>query len=166
MRKLETQLEDESHFRQELQNERDVLRSRVERLEKENMEVQEGRRSLQKDISDLRMKERTDQVELKRLRKQVQEDEKSYQKQEEAYLKLVDEHRNLGVEADYLREDVRNLDEQLRKETELRKALQLDKKQLQGTLQTVSIDRDTAQQAVNAARTELQEVTEKMVKLE
>merc|ERR1719359_816495 len=141
MRKLETQLEDESHFRQELQNERDVLRSRLERLEKENMEVQEGRRALQKDISDLRMKERTDQVELRRLRKQVQENEKMYQKQQEAYLKLVDEHRNLGVEAEYLREDVKNLDEQLRKETELRKALQLDKKQLQGTLQTVSIDR-------------------------
>lgn len=165
-RKLETQLEDESHFRQELQSERDSLRGRLEKLQKENSEEKDKRRVLQKDISDLRMKERTDQVELKRLRKQCDESKAMYDKKEEAYLALVDEHRTLTVETEHLREDVKNLDDQLRKETELRKSLQLDKKQLTGQLQTMQVERDTAQQAATSTRNELMEVTEKMVKLE
>merc|ERR1719159_2375545 len=126
----------------------------------------EERRTNQKEISDLRMKQRTDEIELKRLREQVSELDKKCKKQEEAHDELVDKHRTLGVECDYLREDVRNLDEQLKKETELRKSLQLDKKQLHGQLQTMTIEKDTAQLAVSSTRKELTEVTKKMVKME
>ena len=65
-----------------------------------------------------------------------------------------------------MREDVKNLDEQLKKETELRKALQHEKKQLTGALQTITIERDTAQLAVQSTQKELADLTEKMVKLE
>merc|ERR1719159_2336376 len=122
----------------------------------------EERRTNQKEISDLRMKQRTDEIELKRLREQVTELDKKCKKQEDAHEALVDNHRTLGVECDYLREDVRNLDEQLKKETDLRKSLQLDKKQLHGQLQTMTIEKDTAQLAVSSTRKELTEVTKKM----
>merc|ERR1719159_572207 len=122
----------------------------------------EERRTNQKEISDLRMKQRTDEIELKRLREQVSELDKKCKKQEEAHDELVDKHRTLGVECDYLREDVRNLDEQLKKETDLRKSLLLDKKQLQGQLQTMTAERDGSQLAVSSTRKELTEVTKKM----
>lgn len=165
-RKLETKLEDETHFRKELQNERDVLRERLEKTDADMAQLLEERRLMQREINDLSMKYRTDQIELKRLTDSLARAEKALATLEVQHRELLDAHRSLKIEADYLREDVKHLDEQHRKESELRKALQHEKKQLQGQLQTVQIERDTAQLAVAATQKELQEVTEKMVKLE
>merc|ERR1719261_989033 len=95
------------------------------------------RRSLTKQINDLRIQARTDEIEVKRLQETLTNDKKKYKKQEEAYFKLVDAHRKIEVEAGYLRDDVKTLDENLKKETELRKSLQLDKQTLQGQVQTI-----------------------------
>jgi chromosome segregation ATPase len=166
MRKLETQFEDESHSRKELQNERDTLRERLDKMDKETSDLTDERRSMHKEINDLSMKHRTDQIELKRYTEQTERTEKSLEKLEDAHRKLVDAHRSLNVETEYLREDCQHFDEQLKKESELRKVLQHEKKQLTGQLQTIQIERDTGQSALQSATKELQEVTEKMVKLE
>jgi len=166
MRKLETQFEDESHARKELQNERDTLRERLDKMDRESTELTDERRAMQKEINDLSMKHRTDQIELKRYTEQLERTEKSLEKLEETHRKLVDAHRSLNVETEYLREDCQHFDEQLKKESELRKLLQHEKKQLTGQVQTIQIERDTSQLALQSATKELQEVTEKMVKLE
>lgn len=166
MRKLETMFEDESHSRKELQNERDTLRERLDRMDREMAELTDERRAMQKEINDLSMAHRTDQIELKRYTESLERSEKSLEKLEDSHRKLVDAHRSLNVETEYLREDCQHFDEQLKKESELRKLLQHEKKQLTGQLQTIQIERDTSQLALQSATKELQEVTEKMVKLE
>jgi len=165
-RKLETQYEDESHARKELQNERDSLRERLDKMDRETSDLTDERRAMQKEINDLSMKHRTDQIELKRFSEQSERAEKALAALEEAHRKLVDAHRSLNVETEYLREDVQHFDEQLKKESELRKLLQHEKKQLTGQLQTIQIECDTSKLALQSAQKELQEVTEKMVKLE
>jgi len=165
-RKLETQFEDESHARKELQNERDTLRERLDKMDRETSELTDERRAMQKELNDLSMKHRTDQIELKRYTEQLERTDKSLEKIEDAHRKLVDAHRSLNVETEYLREDCQHFDEQLKKESELRKLLQHEKKQLTGQLQTIQIERDTSALSLQSATKELQEVTEKMVKLE
>merc|ERR1719197_2475142 len=98
MRKLETQFEDESHSRRELQNERDTLRERLDKMDRETSELTDERRAMQKDINDLSMKHRTDQIELKRYTEQLERTEKSLEKIEDSHRKLVDAHRSLNVE--------------------------------------------------------------------
>jgi len=165
-RKLETQFEDESHARKELQNERDTLRERMDKNDHEVGELTDERRAMQKELNDLSMKHRTDQIELKRYTEQLERTDTSLKKIEDSHRKLVDSHRSLNVETEYLREDCQHLDEQLKKESELRKALQFEKKQLTGQLHTVQIELDTSQLALQSATKELQAVTQKMVKLE
>lgn len=165
-RKLETQFEDESHARKELQNERDTLRDRLDKMDHETSELTDERRGMQKDLNDLSMKHRTDQIELKRYTEQLERTETALKKIEDSHRKLVDSHRSLNVETEYLREDCQHLDEQLKKESELRKALQFEKKQLTGQLQTIQIEKDTSQLALQSATKELQDLTQKMVKLE
>lgn len=166
MRKIETQFEDESHARKELQNERDSLRERLDKMDRETSELTDERRAMQKEINDLSMKHRTDQIELKRYSEASERAEKSLNTLEDSHRKLVDAHRSLNVETEYLREDVQHFDQQLKKESELRKLLQHEKKQLTGQLQTIQIECDTSRLALNSAQKELQDVTEKMVKLE
>merc|ERR1719262_1112230 len=105
----------------------------------------DSRRSLTKQINDLRVQARTDEIELKRLKETIESDKKKWKKQEEVYYKLVDAHRKIEVEAGYLRDDVKVLDENLKKEQDLRKNLQLDKQTLQGQLQTIQTQEQMAQ---------------------
>jgi chromosome segregation ATPase len=112
------------------------------------------------------MKHRTDQIELKRNIEALERTEKTLEKLEDAHRKLVDTHRSLNVETDYLREDCQHFDEQLKKESELRKLLQHEKKQLMGQLQTVQIEKDTSQLSLQKHQKELEEITQKMVKLD
>jgi len=166
VRKLETQYEDEAHGRKELQNERDLLREKIDRLDRELVQLTEERRGMQKEINDLSMTHRTSQIELKRKAEQLERTEKQYDKLQVSHRDLLDTHRALAVEAENLREDVTHLDEQLKKESGLRKQLQAEKKLLNGQLQTLQIERDTQALAVQGTQKELKEVTEKMVKLE
>lgn len=72
----------------------------------------------------------------------------------------------MEVEVQNLRDDVGHLDQQVHKESDLRKHLQQDKKQLQGQMQNMQIQLDAARLAVQSTQKELQEVTETKVKLE
>mmetsp|Transcript_62332 Transcript_62332/g.148819 ORF Transcript_62332/g.148819 Transcript_62332/m.148819 type:complete len:986 (-) Transcript_62332:92-3049(-) len=166
LRRVQTKHEDELHIRRELQQERDVLRERIEKVEKDMGTVLEERRSMQKEINEVYMKHRKDQIDLKRTTEQLERTEQSLEKVEAAHTQLRTEHRQVVTEAEYMRQDIQHLDEQMKKESELRKTLQTDKKQLQSQLQTLTIERDTAQIAVNNTQRELTGVTEKMVKLE
>jgi len=166
MRKLEVQFEDESHARKECQNERDSLRERVDRMDREASELQDERRMMQIEMNDLTMKHRTMVIELDRCTEQLEKAETQFEKLEDEHRKLTDAHRALKVESEYLREDVQHFDTQLKKESELRKLLQHEKKQLSGQLNTVQIERDAATLALQNAQNELQEVTQKLVKLE
>ena len=51
MRKLETQFEDENHSRKELQNKRDTLRERLDKMDRETSELTDERRAMQKEIN-------------------------------------------------------------------------------------------------------------------
>ena len=56
--------------------------------------------------------------------------EKTLQTLQEDHQELQDAHRAMGVEVDNLREDVMRMDDQLNRETGLRKSLQEEKKTL------------------------------------
>eukprot|EP00927_Polykrikos_kofoidii_P043586 TRINITY_DN37664_c0_g1_i1.p1 TRINITY_DN37664_c0_g1~~TRINITY_DN37664_c0_g1_i1.p1 ORF type:complete len:1117 (+),score=251.02 TRINITY_DN37664_c0_g1_i1:330-3680(+) len=166
MRKLETQYEDEAHARKELQNERDHMRDKIDRFDRELVQLTEERRAMQKEINDLSMTHRTNQIELKRKVDQLGRTEKQHERLQISHRELLDTHRSLVVEAEHLRDDVTHLDDQLKKESDLRKQLQAEKKQLTGQLQTILVERDTQILAVQGTQKELREVTEKLVKME
>eukprot|EP00746_Dinoflagellata_sp_MGD_P165134 gnl/MRDRNA2_/MRDRNA2_94235_c0_seq1.p1 gnl/MRDRNA2_/MRDRNA2_94235_c0~~gnl/MRDRNA2_/MRDRNA2_94235_c0_seq1.p1 ORF type:complete len:1077 (+),score=291.59 gnl/MRDRNA2_/MRDRNA2_94235_c0_seq1:120-3350(+) len=165
-RKIETAYEDEVFARKELQKIADDLQTRLDATDKAlNKEIEDGRR-LQKEVSDLRLKQRTDEVELKRKREQLAELQKDTQRLKSDHSTLTEEHRTLKVECEYLREDVSTLDEQLKKEGDNRKLLQLDKKRLMAELESCISERDTAKTAAAMANKEMIELTKKMMKME
>ncbi|CAE7466563.1 unnamed protein product [Symbiodinium sp. CCMP2592] len=72
----------------------------------------------------------------------------------------------MGVELDNLREDVLRLDDQLTKETGLRKSLQEEKKTLMAQVQNLVVQLDTSRLAVDSTQRELTDVTNNKVRLE
>mmetsp|Transcript_2656 Transcript_2656/g.7933 ORF Transcript_2656/g.7933 Transcript_2656/m.7933 type:complete len:754 (-) Transcript_2656:291-2552(-) len=166
LRKLQTKNDDECLRRQQVQNERDALRERLEMMDKEMAALLEERRHMQKQVADVNLKNMKVQVDLRR-------DGESLKKAEEALSKLGAEHSQLRAEhgalvtdADFLRADLKNLQEQVHNESEARKQLQQDNRQMTGHLACMTVDRDTATACLTVARNELAEATEKFVKLE
>lgn len=166
IRRLERQGEDDNHIRKELQSERDVLREKLERVEKEFADLAEDRRILQKQLRDLDMEHRSKLLELKRKTELLDKTEGQLEKFQKEHSSLLDAHRVLCSEVDNLREDVRHLDSQCLKESDLRKQLQYEKKVLAGQLQTLQVQLDNSTLALQTTQKELQDVTEAKVKLE
>eukprot|EP00933_Yihiella_yeosuensis_P039911 TRINITY_DN34090_c0_g1_i1.p1 TRINITY_DN34090_c0_g1~~TRINITY_DN34090_c0_g1_i1.p1 ORF type:complete len:1107 (+),score=290.85 TRINITY_DN34090_c0_g1_i1:108-3428(+) len=166
MRRLERENEDEAHVRKELQNERDLLRDKVGRMDKDISGVMEERRSIQKQFNDLNLEHRTVLMDLKRKVDALDRTEKSFEKLQANHKELQDEHRAVTVEAEHLRDDVQHLEGQVSKESELRKSLQSEKKMLTTQVQSLQVQLETTQLAVQSTQRELTEVTEAKVKLE
>lgn len=166
MRRIEREYEDEQHVRRELENERNLLRDKVERLDKEMSELVDERRHLQKQYNDLKLEHRTTQIELKRKNEQLDRTEKSLELLRGNHKELQEVHRAMTVENDNLREDVFQLDSQVSKEADLRKSLQQEKRALTSQAQALQVQLETSQLAVQSTQRELQEMTEGKVKLE
>eukprot|EP00930_Biecheleria_cincta_P077180 TRINITY_DN64453_c0_g1_i1.p1 TRINITY_DN64453_c0_g1~~TRINITY_DN64453_c0_g1_i1.p1 ORF type:complete len:1103 (-),score=258.18 TRINITY_DN64453_c0_g1_i1:122-3430(-) len=166
MRRLEREYEDEQHVRKELDNERNLLREKVERMDKDISELVDERRHLQKQYNDLKLEHRTIQIELKRKNEQLDRTDKSLELLRVNHKELQEVHRAMTVENDNLREDVFQLDSQVSKEAELRKSLQHEKRALTSQAQALQVQLETSQLAVQSTQRELQEMTEGKVKLE
>eukprot|EP00434_Breviolum_minutum_P016235 symbB.v1.2.014307.t1/scaffold1045.1/size142133/1 len=72
----------------------------------------------------------------------------------------------MGVEVDNLREDVARMDDQLNRETSLRKSLQEEKKTLMAQVQNLVVQLETTRLAVDSTQRELVDVTDHKVRLE
>ena len=83
------------------------------------------------------MEHRTGQIDLKRKSELLERTEASLDRLQTVHRELVDTHRQMEVEVQNLRDDVGHLDQQVHKESDLRKHLQQDKKQLQGQVETL-----------------------------
>lgn len=118
---------------------------------------------MQKEINDLSMTYRTNQIELKRKTDQLDRLEKKHEKLHGEHVELLDAHRSITAEAENLRDDVTHLDEQVKRESDFRKQLQAEKKQMAGQLQTTQVERDTNKLAVMGTQKELKESVEKIV---
>lgn len=165
-RRNERELEDQQHMRQEVENERNLLREKLGRLEKHELTLIEERRNLQKQLNDLNLVHRTVQIELNRKVDQVERAETSLKTLQVSHQELQDIHRTMGVELDNLREDVLRLDDQLTKETGLRKSLQEEKKTLMAQVQNLVVQLETSRLAVDSTQRELTDVTNNKVRLE
>jgi hypothetical protein len=166
LRQWKTHAEDVSHANKELIAERDLLREKIERFDDELGKLTEERRTMQKEINDLSMTYRTNQIELKRKTDQLDRLERKHEKLHADHVTLLDAHRSITAEAENLRDDVVHLDEQVKRESDFRKQLQSEKKQVAGQLQTTQVERDTNKLAVVGSQKELKESVEKIVNLE
>lgn len=166
MRRIEREYEDEQHIRREMENERNVLRDKVARLDKEMSELVDERRHLSKIYNDLKLEHRTTQIELKRKNDQLDRTEKSLELLRGNHKELQEVHRAMTVENDNLREDVFQLDSQVSKEADLRKSLQHEKRRLSSQTQTLEVQLETSQLAVQSTQRELTDITEDKVRLE
>jgi hypothetical protein len=166
LRKLERTCEDDEHIRREVQNERDLLREKLERIDKDLADTNDEKRDMQKQLNELSIEHRTNQLELRRKTEQLEKADGGLEKLGMEHRELLDSHRALSVEVESLREDVAHYEQQVTKESGLRKQLQQQNKQLQGHLQVVQVQLDNTKMAVTSMQKELQEVTETKVKLE
>ncbi|CAK9075027.1 Hypothetical protein SCF082_LOCUS36439 [Durusdinium trenchii] len=165
-RRMERELEDEQHMRKEMENERNLLREKLSRLEKQELTLIEERRNLQKQLNDLSLNHRAAQIELQRKAEHLERTEKNLQTLQENHQELQDAHRAMGVEVDHLREDVARMDDQLHRETTLRKSLQEEKKTLMAQVQNLVVQLETTRLAVDSTQRELVDVTDHKVRLE
>ncbi|CAJ1437961.1 unnamed protein product [Effrenium voratum] len=165
-RRMERELEDEQHMRKEMENERNLLREKLSRLEKQELTLIEDRRNLQKQLNDLSLVHRTGQIELTRKAEQLERTEKTLSTLQVSHQELQNLHRTMGVELDNLREDVVRMDDQLTKETSLRKTLQEEKKTLMAQVQNLVVQLETSRLAVESTQRELIDVTDHKVRLE
>lgn len=166
LRKLEWQCEDEAHIRRELQNERDLLKEKLERADKELVVLQDESRENNKKINELSLQNRTLQIDFNRKAEHLDRTEQQLEKIQLSHRDLVEKHRELSVEAETLRSDVEHLDSQCIKESELRKQLQQKEKHQAGQLQRVQLQLDSTKLTVQTTNKELQDVIDNKVKLE
>ncbi|CAK9077515.1 unnamed protein product [Durusdinium trenchii] len=166
---FDVQSELTSHFQsvwEEMENERNLLREKLSRLEKQELTLIEERRNLQKQLNDLSLNHRAAQIELQRKAEHLERTEKNLQTLQENHQELQDAHRAMGVEVDHLREDVARMDDQLHRETTLRKSLQEEKKTLMAQVQNLVVQLETTRLAVDSTQRELVDVTDHKVRLE
>ena len=67
----------------------------------------------QKIVDNVRMRQSTDGIELKRLREQTEADAERHKKQNADYEALVDEHRQLKANMDNIKQDMSKLEVKL-----------------------------------------------------
>lgn len=166
LRRLERQCEDESHLRRELTSERDSLREKLERVDRDLQEAMEERRAMQKRFNDLTMAFRANQIDLDRKTENCERAEQGLEKEQKEHKELAERHREVTTTANGLAEDVAHLEAKLLQETEMRKNLQFEKKQLTHQLLTTNTQLDTCKLNLANTQKDYSETTDAKVKLE
>eukprot|EP00913_Durusdinium_trenchii_P032778 g30684.t1 len=176
-RRMERELEDEQHMRKDAARPGSALsedalggdllwpfmtpKQRPHHDLRESGFFREERRNLQKQLNDLSLNHRAAQIELQRKAEHLERTEKN--------LQTLQEPKTSGsgrARVDHLREDVARMDDQLHRETTLRKSLQEEKKTLMAQVQNLVVQLETTRLAVDSTQRELVDVTDHKVRLE
>lgn len=163
---VEAQLEDEVHYKQDLQTQKDNLAQRSDSMQKELEEFMDSKRSMQKQISDYRIQNRTQELEIKRVKEEYEVKKELAARLEEQYTALKTEYRLKVVQYNELESELENVAKQLKMETKLRKELSNERRDLSQRLEVVQKEFDAALAGNAKMKQELLNTTKKNVTVE
>lgn len=166
LRTTETTLDDETHIKNDITKQKDLLNKRCDTLEKENTETLDTKRMQQKELYDLRAQVRFQEVEHRRVTGELEVKNALCEKLQLLYKTTLTECRKVEAENENLSLDFETLDKRMKIETESRRQFEGDKVQLQGELRAAQTELSEARDANARFKKELIELTKKVVKVE